>query len=110
MKQIWITTQFEGWHRWLSAPPSVEFLRSLHRHVFHIKVAIEIRHNDRDIEFIQFKWFIDDCIKRYILAADTGSCEDIADKLATCIRMEYPGRALTIIVSEDGENGCICDY
>ena len=33
----------------------VSFLGYPHRHIFHFKVMIEVYHDDRDIEFIQFK-------------------------------------------------------
>lgn len=110
IKHIYVTTQFEGFHRWLSAPPCVEFLQDIHRHIFHVKVVISVYHNDRDIEFIQFKRYVDECIKLHVNRFDTGSCEDIADTLAKVIQYDYPGRSLVIIISEDDENGCICEY
>ena len=36
--------------------------------------------------------------------------EMIADKLAHQIQIKYPGRAIRIEVSEDGENGCDNTY
>ena len=34
----------------------------------------------------------------------------MADDLAKTIQARYPGRQLTIEVSEDGENGCLITY
>ena len=49
---IYVTTQFEGVHRYKDAPDEVSFLRDYHRHIFKVKLAIEVMHNERDIEFI----------------------------------------------------------
>ena len=38
------------------------------------------------------------------------SCEMMADDIASYIMAHYPGRDLTVEVSEDGENGAICFY
>jgi hypothetical protein len=34
----------------------------------------------------------------------------IADDIYTQVAAKYPGRAVTIEVSEDGENGCCISY
>jgi len=34
----------------------------------------------------------------------------MADELSKYIYEKYPGRNFRIIISEDGENGAICDY
>ena len=62
---IWVTFKKEGIHKYPAAleDPAlatgdeydVSFLGYPHRHIFHFKVAIEVFHDDRDIEFIQFK-------------------------------------------------------
>ena len=61
---IWVTFQREGVHCYPAASTDpklqdVSFLGFLHRHIFHFKVAIEVEHNDRDIEFIQFKRWLE---------------------------------------------------
>lgn len=108
---IWITTQFEGFHRWINAPDTTKFLRELHRHLFKIKVYIEIYHNDREIEFFDFKEKIDSIINNplYINKSDTGSCEMIANDIYDKIEDKYKNREILIEVSEDGENGCLLD-
>jgi hypothetical protein len=105
---IWITTQFEGFHHYPNAPESVEFLQLEHRHMFKLKVWIQVFHNDRDIEFILFKRFIDGLIKNGQL--NHKSCEMISDDLHNQIRNSYPNRNIWIEVSEDGENGSYKQY
>ena len=73
-------------------------------------MGIDVFHNDRDIEFIQFKRWLENLYKDAILALDYKSCEMIADDLYVQIAGRYPGRNVTIEVSEDGENGCVIHY
>jgi len=59
-RQIWVTFQKEGIHKYPAALEEpklsdVSFLGYPHRHIFHFRVSIDVWHNDRDIEFIQFK-------------------------------------------------------
>ena len=115
-KMIWVTFQKEGIHKYPAAltDPNlatgdeydVSFLGYPHRHIFHFKVAIEVFHDDRDIEFIQFKRWLENLYKDAILALDFKSCEMIAEDLHSQIASRYPGREVWIDVSEDGENGC----
>ena len=119
MRSIWVTFQREGIHKYPGADtdPSlatgdwddVSFLGYPHRHIFHFKVWIEGFHNDRDIEFIQFKRWLE---RLYgdILDINYHSCEMIADDLAEQIQLKYPGRWLKISVAEDNENGCEIEY
>jgi len=119
-KMIWVTFQKEGIHKYPAAltDPNlatgdeydVSFLGYPHRHMFHFKVAIEVFHDDRDIEFIQFKRWLENLYKGAILALDFKSCEMIAEDLYTQINARHPGRAVTIEVSEDGENGCYIQF
>jgi len=71
MKQIWVTFKKEGIHKYPAAleDPKLEdvsFLGYPHRHIFHFKVWIEVFHDDRDIEFIQFKDGWKHCIKAHL--------------------------------------------
>jgi len=119
-KMIWVTFQKEGIHKYPAALTDpklatgdeydVSFLGYPHRHIFHFKVAIEVFHDDRDIEFIQFKRWLENLYKGAILALDFKSCEMIAEDLYTQINARHPGRAVTIEVSEDGENGCYIQF
>jgi hypothetical protein len=119
-RKIWVTLQKEGVHCYPAAATDpqlatgdeydVSFLGSPHRHIFHFKVHIDVFHNDRDIEFIQFKRWLENLYKDAILALDYKSCEMIADDLYIQIASRYPNRAVWIEVSEDGENGCLIKY
>ena len=88
----------------------VSFLGVPHRHIFHFRVAIDVFHNDRDIEFIQFKRWLENLYAGGTLELNFKSCEMIADDLYIQIAGRYPGRAVEIEVSEDGENGCSIKY
>ena len=119
-RKIWVTFQKEGVHCYPAAATDpqlatgdeydVSFLGTPHRHIFHFKVHIDVFHNDRDIEFIQFKRWLENLYKDAILALDYKSCEMIADDLYIQIASRYPNRAVWIEVAEDGENGCLIRY
>ena len=119
-RQIWVTFQKEGIHCYPAAATDpalatgdeydVSFLGTPHRHIFHFRVAIDVFHNDRDIEFIQFKRWLEGLYSKDILELDFKSCEMIADDLYDQIAARYPNRAVVIDVSEDGENGCVISY
>ena len=120
-REIWVTFTKEGVHKYPGADTDpklatggwddVSFLGVPHRHIFHFRVCIEVFHNDRDIEFIQFKrWMERLYSEEGVLALDYKSCEMIADELYTHIADRYPGRSVTISVAEDNENGCTITY
>ena len=119
-RQIWVTFRKEGVHCYPAAATDpqlatgdeydVSFLASPHRHIFHFRVWIDVFHNDRDIEFIQFKRWLENLYKDGVLQLDYKSCEMIADDLYVQIAARYSGRCVTIEVSEDGENGCSIAY
>ena len=121
-RQIWVTFRREGIHCYPAAATDpqlatgdqfdVSFLAHPHRHIFHFKVYIDVFHNDRDIEFIQFKRWLKSLYSgdQSVLQLDYKSCEMIADDLYVQIASRYPDRCVTIDVSEDGENGCTINY
>jgi len=125
LRNIWVTFQMEGVHKYPGADTDpklatgdwddVSFLGYPHRHIFHFRVCIEVFHNDRDIEFIQFKRWLERLYREVdsstaVLDLDYKSCEMIADDLYLQIAERYPGRNITISVSEDNENGCEIYY
>ena len=103
MRSIWVTFSKEGIHKYPAALTDpklatgdefdVSFLGYPHRHTFFFKVWIEIFHDDRDIEFIQFKRWLEKLYGSAELQLDT-----------------YPGRYIKISVAEDNENGCELEY
>ena len=114
-RMIWVTFRREGIHKYPAALTEasladVSFLGYPHRHMFHFRVAISVEHNDRDIEFIQFKRWIENSFKKGILQLDHKSCEMISDELYDYIAARYPERDIEITVSEDGENGATLYY
>jgi hypothetical protein len=126
-RQIWVTFQKEGIHKYPAALTDpmlatgdeydVSFLGYPHRHIFHFRVWIDVFHNDRDIEFIQFKRWLENLFRTTganntssVLSLDYKSCEMIADDLYVQIAGRYPGRSVWIEVAEDGENGCLIKY
>ena len=114
-KRIWVTFTREGLHRYPDAEsnPSltdVNFLAYPHRHIFHFKVNLEVFHNDRELEFIQVKRWLENLYSTNTLQLDYKSCEMIADDLYLQIAQKYPNRNVWIEVSEDGENGCYIEY
>jgi hypothetical protein len=119
-KMIWVTFQKEGMHKYPAAltDPSlatgdeydVSFLGYPHRHIFHFKVWIGVTHDDRDIEFIQFKRWLLNLYKDATLSLDYKSCEMMSGDLYDVISKKYPGREIWIEVSEDGENGSFIKY
>jgi hypothetical protein len=116
-RQIWITWQREGIHKYPAAltDPAladVQFLGYPHRHIFHFRVWIDVFHNDRDLEFIQFKRWCESLYNGHgaVLSLDHKSCEMMADDLYIQIALRYPGRVVHIEVSEDGENGALIRY
>ena len=125
-RRIWVTFRKEGIHCYPAAATDpklntageydVSFLASPHRHIFHFRVWIDVFHNDRCIEFIQFKRWLENLYSSNnannssILELDFKSCEMIADDLYVQIAAKYPDRAVWIEVAEDGENGCLIKY
>ena len=119
-RKIWVTFRKEGIHCYPAAATDpalktgdeydVSFLGTPHRHIFHFRVWIDVLHNDRDIEFIQFKRWLENLYKEGILQLDYKSCEMMADDLYAEIAARYPDRAVWIEVAEDGENGALIKY
>lgn len=100
---IWITTSFEGYHRWDNAPEKYAYLRTWHRHIFHVEIGKRVTHDNRDIEFISFKEKVHSNLERF-----TGwgnrfpySCEQIAHILGEHFDAAW------VKVSEDAENGAL---
>ena len=119
-RQVWVTFQKEGVHLYPAAAndpllatggwDDVSFLGVAHRHIFHFRVAIDVFHDDRDIEFIQFKRWLESLYATNTLELNHRSCEMIAEELAQEIHNKYPNRSITITVAEDNENGATMSF
>lgn len=105
--EVYCSLLVEGTHDWNACPyGEVDYLRTPHRHVFHIKAHMVVNHNDRDQEFIILKhdiasYFQDKYYNSYRRLCEFGSmsCEMIATELLLKFNLSQCD------VSEDGENG-----
>ena len=121
-RKIWVTFRKEGIHKYPAAATDpalatgdeydVSFLASPHRHIFHFRVWIDVFHNDRDVEFIQFKRWLEKLYSSNegVLSLDYKSCEMMSDDLYAQISQKYPDREVWIEIAEDGENGSFIKY
>jgi hypothetical protein len=114
---IFVKFQKEGIHKYPAAGTNpelaeVSFLQYPHRHMFHFKVYIEIYHDDRDLEFIIEKRWMEYLYQDQTLALDFKSCEMIARDLHQQLAERYKNRPRKIMieVSEDDENGCFMTF
>lgn len=118
--RIFVTFQKEGIHRYPAAGTDpklktgdwddVSFLAVPHRHMFHFKVTMEVFHDDRDIEFIQFKRWLERLYSQGTIQLDFKSCEMIARDLYGQINTRFPDRDVIVEVAEDGENGAVMSW
>lgn len=101
MFNIIINTRFSATHCWPDCPiHAVSFLRDPHRHVFHVRMKKKVHHDNRDVEFIDFKNDVEDWLQRWDKKdLNAMSCEMMAKKLAETFHCSY------VRVLEDGENG-----
>ena len=105
MTTIWVTGEFEGWHYWPGAPQGHEYLAEKHRHIFKVRLELEVTDLNRETEFIQLKrkllvW----CVNTFGLDTTTFSCEQMCEQIAVWAR-DYNLDPYSVTVSEDGENG-----
>ena len=115
----WVTvrTSFRGIHNWPECPhEEVNFLRHPHRHVFHVRLSIEVSETDREIEFFILQRAVNQILKERfeqeegVVMLGAMSCEMIADEIHSAVSERYPGRNMRISVSEDNENEALCEY
>lgn len=102
MTNIVVNLQFEGIHCWPTCPiEEVKYLREPHRHMFHICCKKHVKHDDRDIEIIQFKHRVCEYLNELYPDHNMGStsCEMLAENLTARFGLCYCS------VLEDGENG-----
>ena len=121
-KQRWIKVLggFEGLHHW---PEAKNYLKHLHRHWFGITLWLEVKHDDREVEFYDLKdllkgWIDQIPINRHNVICSQSqnfmevnwSCEMIADCIAEYCNDVFPGRQIKIEVTEDNLEGTLCEY
>ena len=106
---IWavVKVQKEGFHFWKDAPEKTKFLRNKHRHIFHITVYIEQMHNERDVEYIDFKKWLEQNIP---VINGPQSCETIASHIKKLVEVKFRNsRKVKVQVMEDNENGVLIE-
>lgn len=106
---VYCQTRFIGFHRWPSAPDEVKYLRDRHRHEFHVKVTVKVKHDDRDVEFITLRNAVDlmFCGNGSEHELGSKSCEMIAEDIISFVEADGNYKIYSVEVSEDGENGAI---
>ncbi len=107
MMYLYVTFTFEGFHQYPEAPTPVSYLRSLHRHIFHVKVYIPVDDlSSRELEFIMVKQALLAKVPVFVNINDTGSCEDICRRISHMVHTLYHLHC-PVEVSEDNENGAL---
>lgn len=106
---IIITLTVDGMHCFPMAAelfPEVDFLSYRHRHMFTFKAAKQVFHDDRDVEFIEFKrnilsYLTDQYSDSYMRTLEFGSmsCEMLAREILERFDCEW------VECWEDNENG-----
>lgn len=107
-----VRTEFRAIHCYPAAPDEVYYLRGRHRHTFKVEVSVQQFHNERDVEYIMLKNWLDTSVLSNLHSRDLGamSCEAMAEEILERVRLRYPGRGLSVDVLEDGENGASLAY
>ena len=109
--RVFCTTKFEGIHCYPDAPMEVRYLAGEHRHMFGVKVEMEVFDDDREVEFIMLKHEVEYAISCLTPDGKLGSlsCEQIAKSIVHYLRDKFDGadRVIVVTVDEDGENGAV---
>lgn len=114
MTQATIKVRFQhpAWHCWPGAPEHRAYLAALHRHVFHVEVAVPVVHDDRAIEFHDLRDIAIGLFAGQGEARPFGtdlahrSCEMLARHMAEALA-RMVGQWCEVSVSEDGEFGAV---
>lgn len=94
-----------GFHNWPDAPAGLEYLSSIHRHVFNITARIPVTHDNRDLEIIQTQnrihHFLSDRFgnENGHMMLGSMSCEMLAKLIADTFG------CTEVTVQEDGQGG-----
>lgn len=114
MTTVWVTWRQEGWHRWPLAKEGRAYLASLHRHLFHFRVELEVKGNDREVELHNLLDFCRKALREQWMLYDSAptaidfgemSCEDLAHLMTHLVQTAHKGRWVACEVAEDGECG-----
>lgn len=107
---IKVETRVEATHKYPRAPKEVAHLRNLHRHTFIIRAQIEVKNDQRELEFYMVKDYLDDRVAMTRLF-NNKSCEMINDTIYSILSNKYGlDRDYIIETSEDGRRSAISYY
>ncbi len=119
-KFVYTSIQREGYHCFPEAATDpkyatgdeydVSHLALKHMHYFFIKVWVEVKHSNRDIEFIQLRRWLENLYGSATLSLNSKSCEMIAEDLYVELSAKYPESIIKIDVSEDNINGAYLEF
>lgn len=87
----------------------VSYLGQEHFHYFYFYVTVGVTHNDRDLEFHQFRRWCESLYADGTMDIDNHSCEMLAEDLIKAINDKYPNRSIKVEVYEDDINGAILE-
>ena len=104
---IWVRTTVAGFHNWPQPYAGREYLSSRHRHLFHVKVAVPVAHDDRDIEFHDLLDEVNGWLRQFRGEFGPQSCEAIGRELGKYLLLQHPVGWVEVEVSEDGEAGAV---
>lgn len=114
MIMIHVKFQKEGVHCFPEAQANnrpdladVSFLGWQHFHYFHFECDVQVGHDNREIEFIQFRRWCESLYEQKTLQLNNKSCEMIAQELIDKIVEHYGQRKVRVKVLEDNINGAI---
>jgi hypothetical protein len=117
---VYCTFQKEAYHLFPGADKNplfatgdeydVSHLASRHMHYFNFKVWVQVMHQNRQIEFIQLRRWIENLYLNKSLELNHQSCEMISDALYEKLIQKYPDMQIRIDISEEGINGSYTEY
>lgn len=103
---VWVRSQFVGFHRWKDAPDEVAFLRDWHRHIFYVRMGVQVCGLNREQEFFTLKGKLDLYLNSVFVnhgSLKNNRFEYSCEQIAHMIQKTFD--AMLVEVSEDGENG-----
>lgn len=108
---IGVRSSFVGLHKWQDVPKDKpnNFLQHEHRHVFNLEIIFTVEHVDRNIEFFEAEWHIQDVITQLygpdkIKKLGNRSCELVATEIYNKMQEPFRGAVQQVKVQEDAEN------
>jgi hypothetical protein len=102
--KITVSFSFEGVHLFENAAGKYAFLAYPHRHLFIGKFTTTVEHNDREIEFLEFREALLNFVHSWGIDLGRRSCEDMCHEILDWFQTTYD-RWAEVSIFEDGENG-----